>query len=142
MCGTHVIILIYLQFKIYSLSYKLEFKINRGLLMGAERQADAVDSVLEQWDLHSINSCPCWAHTQRFSRPPKAALLSSAEFKRCRSLGHVPLIDHNPRGGEKKSFAPHEAQRSYAKKSEAIPGKDIERNYWPEAGERSRCLSK
>jgi hypothetical protein len=28
-----------------------------------------------------------------------------------RSLGHVPLIDHNPRGGEKKPFAPHEAQR-------------------------------
>lgn len=28
-----------------------------------------------------------------------------------RSLGHVPLIDHNPRGGEKKLFEPHEAQR-------------------------------
>lgn len=28
-----------------------------------------------------------------------------------RSLGHVPLIDHNPRGGEKIEFAPHEAQR-------------------------------
>lgn len=27
------------------------------------------------------------------------------------SLGHVPLIDHNPRGGEKKSFAPHEKER-------------------------------
>lgn len=27
------------------------------------------------------------------------------------SLGHVPLIDHNPRGGEKKPFAPHEAER-------------------------------
>jgi hypothetical protein len=27
------------------------------------------------------------------------------------SLGHVPLIDHNPRGGDKIDFAPHEAQR-------------------------------
>lgn len=27
------------------------------------------------------------------------------------SQGHVPLIDHNPRGGEKIEFAPHEAQR-------------------------------
>jgi hypothetical protein len=27
------------------------------------------------------------------------------------SLGHVPLIDHNPRGGEKNEFAPHEAER-------------------------------
>lgn len=29
-----------------------------------------------------------------------------------RELGHVPLIDHNPRGGEKIEFAPHEARRS------------------------------
>jgi hypothetical protein len=27
------------------------------------------------------------------------------------SLGHVPLIDHNPRGGEKIEFAPHQAAR-------------------------------
>ena len=26
-------------------------------------------------------------------------------------MGHVPLIDHNPRGGEKIPFAPHQAQR-------------------------------
>ncbi len=26
-------------------------------------------------------------------------------------LGHVPLIDHNPRGGAKIHFAPHQAQR-------------------------------
>jgi IS5 family transposase len=26
-------------------------------------------------------------------------------------LGHVPLVDHNPRGGEKVEFAPHQAQR-------------------------------
>ena len=28
-----------------------------------------------------------------------------------RQLGHVPLIDHNPRRGEKREFLPHEAQR-------------------------------
>ena len=28
-----------------------------------------------------------------------------------RSLGHVPLIDHNPRRGEKIEFAPAEAVR-------------------------------
>lgn len=27
------------------------------------------------------------------------------------ALGHVPLIDHNPRGGAKIEFAPHQAQR-------------------------------
>jgi hypothetical protein len=34
------------------------------------------------------------------------------------SLGHVPLIDHNPRHGEKKAFAPHEAQR-YKERTQA-----------------------
>ena len=27
------------------------------------------------------------------------------------AAGRVPLIDHNPRKGEKREFAPHEAQR-------------------------------
>lgn len=31
------------------------------------------------------------------------------------SRGHVPLFDHNPRNGEKKEFAPHEAQRYKAR---------------------------
>lgn len=35
-----------------------------------------------------------------------------------RSLGHVPLIDHNPRKGEKIEFAPHEAER-YKERSQA-----------------------
>lgn len=34
------------------------------------------------------------------------------------SLGHVPLIDHNARRGEKKPFAPHEAQR-YKERTQA-----------------------
>jgi hypothetical protein len=29
----------------------------------------------------------------------------------CRTLGHVPLIDHNPRGGEKIEFEPPDAVR-------------------------------
>lgn len=32
-----------------------------------------------------------------------------------RTLGHVPLIDHNPRRGEKIPFAPHEAVRYKAR---------------------------
>ena len=35
-----------------------------------------------------------------------------------RRIGHVPLIDHNPRGGEKKHFEPHEAQR-YQERTQA-----------------------
>ena len=34
-----------------------------------------------------------------------------------RKLGHVPLIDHNPRRGEKIDFAPHEAERYKARSS-------------------------
>ncbi len=40
-----------------------------------------------------------------------AAYCSEELRAHSRSLGHVPLIDHNPRGGEKKEFLPHEAQR-------------------------------
>jgi hypothetical protein len=35
-----------------------------------------------------------------------------------RSLGHVPLIEHNPRNGEKNEFLPHEAHR-YKERSQA-----------------------
>lgn len=35
------------------------------------------------------------------------------------SLGHVPLIDHNPRKGEKIEFTPSEAQR-YKERSQAV----------------------
>jgi hypothetical protein len=40
-----------------------------------------------------------------------AAYCSSVLREHSRSLGHVPLIDHNPRRGEKIGFAPGEAQR-------------------------------
>lgn len=40
------------------------------------------------------------------------AAYCSAELREdSRSLGHVPLIDHNARGGIKVEFAPHEAER-------------------------------
>ena len=40
-----------------------------------------------------------------------AAYCSETLREHSRSLGHVPLIDHNPRGGEKKPFEHHEALR-------------------------------
>lgn len=40
-----------------------------------------------------------------------AAYCSPILREASRNLGHVPLIDHNPRRGEKIPFAPHEAQR-------------------------------
>jgi len=40
-----------------------------------------------------------------------AAYCSTEIREHSRSLGHVPLIDHNPRRGEKSEFAPHEAER-------------------------------
>lgn len=40
-----------------------------------------------------------------------AAYCSQDLHAHCRSLGHVPLIDHNPRGGEKEEFEPADAIR-------------------------------
>ena len=40
-----------------------------------------------------------------------AAYCSPILREASRALGHVPLIDHNPRRGEKIPFAPHEAER-------------------------------
>lgn len=40
-----------------------------------------------------------------------AAYCSTVIREEIRSAGRVPLIDHNPRKGEKQEFAPHEAQR-------------------------------
>ena len=47
-----------------------------------------------------------------------AAYCSTALREHSKSLGHVPLIDHNPRGGEKIEFSPAEAQR-YKERSQA-----------------------
>ena len=40
-----------------------------------------------------------------------AAYCSTVIRDEIRVAGRVPLIDHNPRKGEKQEFAPHEAQR-------------------------------
>lgn len=40
-----------------------------------------------------------------------AAYCSLELHDHCRSLGHVPLIDHNPRGGPKEAFEPADAIR-------------------------------
>lgn len=47
-----------------------------------------------------------------------AAYCSSVLREHSRSLGHVPLIDHNPRRGEKIEFTPSEAQR-YKERTQA-----------------------
>lgn len=47
-----------------------------------------------------------------------AAYCSEEIRAHSRQLGHIPLIDHNPRGGEKIPFLPHEAQR-YRERSQA-----------------------
>ena len=47
-----------------------------------------------------------------------AAYCSGVLREHSRSLGHVPLIDHNPRKGEKIEFTPGEAQR-YKERSQA-----------------------
>ena len=44
-----------------------------------------------------------------------AAYCSPLLREASRNLGHVPLIDHNPRRGEKIPFEPHEAQRYKAR---------------------------
>jgi hypothetical protein len=40
-----------------------------------------------------------------------AAYCSIDLHEHCRELGHVPLIDHNPRGGKKEEFEPADAVR-------------------------------
>ena len=47
-----------------------------------------------------------------------AAYCSEEIRRHSRSMGHVPLIDHNPRGGEKIAFDPAEAER-YKERSQA-----------------------
>ena len=52
-----------------------------------------------------------------------AAYCSLDLHEHCRELNHVPLIDHNPRGGEKEPFEPADAiryrERSVAERSNA-----------------------
>jgi len=43
--------------------------------------------------------------------PPPSAYDAPQIHAFSRGLGHVPIIDHNPRGGEKRPFAPAQAER-------------------------------
>ena len=47
-----------------------------------------------------------------------AAYCSTVLREHSKDLGHVPLIDHNPRRGEKIEFSPSEAER-YKERSQA-----------------------
>ncbi len=46
-----------------------------------------------------------------------------------RKLGHVPLIDHNPRRGEKIEFLPHEAERYKARSGVERTNSDLKDNH-------------
>ncbi len=46
-----------------------------------------------------------------------------------RRLNHVPLIDHNRRGGEKRPFAPAQAQRYKARSSAERANSNVKDNY-------------
>lgn len=46
-----------------------------------------------------------------------------------RKLGHVPLIDHNPRRGEKIEFFPHEAERYKARTGVERTNSDLKDNH-------------
>jgi Transposase DDE domain/Transposase domain (DUF772) len=46
-----------------------------------------------------------------------------------RRLGHVPLIDHNPRRGEKIEFLPHEAERYKARTGVERSNSDLKDNH-------------
>jgi len=46
-----------------------------------------------------------------------------------RQLGHVPLIDHNPRRGEKIEFLPHEAERYKARTGVERTNSDLKDNH-------------
>ncbi|NHZ67348.1 transposase, partial [Massilia genomosp. 1] len=63
-----------------------------------------------------------------------AAYCSKELHDHCRELGHVPLIDHNPRGGEKEHFEPGDevryrertvAERTNARLKDEFGGRNI-----------------
>jgi hypothetical protein len=73
-----------------------------------------------------------------------AAYCSEHIRAHCASLNHVPLIDHNPRKGEKIEFAPHEAQRykerSQAERSNARLKDEFGlRQIWVKGHEKATC---
>ena len=72
--------------------------------------ADVTGSAINKMKIKRFMADPCFCNTQ--DRPVDRGWDSSAELRaHCKDLGHVPLIDHNPRGGEKIEFDPAEAMR-------------------------------
>lgn len=70
-----------------------------------------------------------------------AAYCSSIIRAHCKSLGHVPLIEHNPRGGSKLEFAPHQAQR-YKERSTGRPSDQLRKERLNSLlSVRQRCIS-
>ena len=55
-----------------------------------------------------------------------AAYCSEEIRDHSRSMGHVPLIDHNPRGGEKIAFDPAEAERTNARLKDEFGGRQVQ----------------
>ena len=58
-----------------------------------------------------------------------AAYCSDILREHSRSLGHVPLIDHNPRRGEKSEFSPSEAQRYKERSQASLPNARLKDDY-------------
>jgi hypothetical protein len=66
-----------------------------------------------------VHDSQAFIPSAKMSAEPVTSLYDIADSAYCspllrefsRELDHVPLIDHNPHGGEKIAFAPHEAER-------------------------------
>ena len=57
-----------------------------------------------------------------------SAYCSAIIREESRKAGHVPLIEHNPRNGEKIEFAPHEAQRYKERSGAERPNSHLKDN--------------
>lgn len=67
-----------------------------------------VAAILSSVSMHdSLAAIPL----SRLTAAPLPNLYDVMDAAYCKDLGHVPLIDHNPRGGEKIEFDPAEAVR-------------------------------
>ena len=58
-----------------------------------------------------------------------SAYCSAIIREKSHELGHVPLIDHNPRRGEKNEFLPHEAERYKARSGVERTNSDLKDNH-------------
>lgn len=70
-----------------------------------------------------------------------AAYCSAQIQDHCRNQGHVPRIDHNPRGGEKEEFEPADALRYNVRSSAERTNARLKDEFGGRTG-RVRCHSK